>query len=62
MLFFKNYSISFSDTSMQQPGYPQTDPTLLYPPPVSPEPVSSLTHLGKLLVGHDVPRTGGWDR
>ncbi|XP_042260834.1 recombining binding protein suppressor of hairless-like protein [Thunnus albacares] len=50
------------DTSMHQPGYPQADPALLYPPPLSPEPVSPLTHLGKLLVGHDVPRTGGWDR
>lgn len=47
---------------MTQPGFPQADPSLLYPPPVSPGPLSPLTHLGTLLAGHDAPRSGGWDR
>lgn len=48
---------------MHQPGYSQADTALLYPPSLSPDPVSPLTHLGTLLAGHDAPRTGnGWDR
>ncbi|XP_029358217.1 recombining binding protein suppressor of hairless-like protein [Echeneis naucrates] len=40
---------------------PQADPAPLYPPGLSPDPVSPLTHLGTLLAGHDAPRTGdGW--
>ncbi|GAA6230618.1 recombining binding protein suppressor of hairless-like protein isoform X3 [Lates japonicus] len=51
------------DTPMHQPGYSQADTALLYPPSLSPDPVSPLTHLGTLLAGHDAPRTGnGWDR
>ncbi|XP_059185442.1 recombining binding protein suppressor of hairless-like protein isoform X2 [Centropristis striata] len=50
------------ETSCTQPGFSQADPALLYPPPLSPDPVSPLTHLGTLLAGHDAPRTGGWDR
>ncbi|CAJ1051174.1 recombining binding protein suppressor of hairless-like protein [Xyrichtys novacula] len=50
------------ETSTTQPGYPQADPALLYPPPISPDPVSPLTHLGTLLSGHDAPMSGGWDR
>ncbi|KAM7421856.1 hypothetical protein PAMA_010083 [Pampus argenteus] len=50
------------DSSVHQQGYTQADPALLFPPPLSPEPGSPLTHLETLLVGHDAPRTGGWDR
>ncbi|XP_078027744.1 recombining binding protein suppressor of hairless-like protein isoform X2 [Epinephelus lanceolatus] len=50
------------DTSAAQPGFPQADSALFYPPPRSPDPVSPLTHLGSLLAGHDAPRTAGWDR
>ncbi|XP_030275697.1 recombining binding protein suppressor of hairless-like protein [Sparus aurata] len=50
------------ETSSSQSGFLPTDPVLLYPPPLSPDPVSPLTHLGTLLAGHDAPRTGGWDR
>ncbi|XP_049445911.1 recombining binding protein suppressor of hairless-like protein isoform X2 [Epinephelus fuscoguttatus] len=50
------------DTSAAQPGFPQADSALFYPPPRSPDPVSPLTHLGTLLAGHDAPRTAGWDR
>uniref|UniRef100_UPI0037E72712 recombining binding protein suppressor of hairless-like protein n=1 Tax=Semicossyphus pulcher TaxID=241346 RepID=UPI0037E72712 len=50
------------ETSSTLPGYPQTDPALLYTSPLSPDPVSPLTHLGTLLSGHDAPRSGGWDR
>ncbi|XP_023254701.1 recombining binding protein suppressor of hairless-like protein [Seriola lalandi dorsalis] len=51
---------------MHQPGLSQAEPALLYPPALSPDPVSPLTHLGTLLAGHDAPRTGtgtgnGWD-
>ncbi|KAL7407030.1 hypothetical protein ABVT39_001843 [Epinephelus coioides] len=49
------------DTSAAQPGFPQADSALFYPPPRSPDPVSPLTHLGTLLAGHDAPRTAGWD-
>ncbi|XP_033482135.1 recombining binding protein suppressor of hairless-like protein isoform X1 [Epinephelus lanceolatus] len=49
------------DTSAAQPGFPQADSALFYPPPRSPDPVSPLTHLGSLLAGHDAPRTAGWD-
>ncbi|XP_036957645.1 recombining binding protein suppressor of hairless-like protein [Acanthopagrus latus] len=49
------------ETSTSQSGFLPTDPVLLYPPPLSPDPVSPLTHLGTLLAGHDAPRTGGWD-
>lgn len=50
------------DTSMYQPGLSQADPALLHPPPLCPDPVSSLTHLGTPLSGHDAPGAGGWDR
>ncbi|XP_069025689.1 recombining binding protein suppressor of hairless-like protein [Embiotoca jacksoni] len=51
------------ETPMHQPGFSQADPALLYPPPLSPDPLSPLTHLGTLLTGHDAPRTaGGWER
>ncbi|XP_056258645.1 recombining binding protein suppressor of hairless-like protein isoform X2 [Seriola aureovittata] len=54
------------EASMHQPGLSQAEPALLYPPALSPDPVSPLTHLGTLLAGHDAPRTGtgtgnGWD-
>ncbi|XP_078105566.1 recombining binding protein suppressor of hairless-like protein [Sander vitreus] len=50
------------ETSTTQPGFSQADPALFYPPPLSPDPGSTLTHLGTLLAGHDAPRTGGWGR
>ncbi|KAM6947122.1 recombining binding protein suppressor of hairless-like protein [Lycodopsis pacificus] len=50
------------ETSRTQPGSSRPDPALFYPPPVSPDPVSPLTHLGTLLAGHDAPRSGGWNR
>ncbi|XP_067361235.1 recombining binding protein suppressor of hairless-like protein isoform X2 [Channa argus] len=48
--------------TMHQPGLSQADAALVYPPPVSPDPVSPLTHLGTLLSGHDAASTGGWNR
>lgn len=51
-----------TETSMHQLGLNQADTPFLYPPALSPNPVSPLTHLGTLLSGHDTPRTGGWDR
>ncbi|XP_042366559.1 recombining binding protein suppressor of hairless-like protein [Plectropomus leopardus] len=50
------------ETSATQPGFPPADSALFYPPAVSPDPVSPLTHLGTLLAGQDAPRSGGWDR
>ncbi|XP_029287434.1 recombining binding protein suppressor of hairless-like protein isoform X2 [Cottoperca gobio] len=54
--------VSFNPTETTQPGFSQADSAPLYPPPLSPDPGSPLTHLGTLLAGHDAPRSGGWDR
>lgn len=51
-----------SVTSRHQPGIIHADTSLLYPAAASPDPISSLTHLGTLLAGHDAPGTGRWDR
>ncbi|XP_035771019.1 recombining binding protein suppressor of hairless-like protein [Neolamprologus brichardi] len=50
------------ETLLHRPGFPEADTALLYPPPLSPDPISPLTHLGTLPSGHDAARTGGWDR
>ncbi|XP_072237653.1 recombining binding protein suppressor of hairless-like protein [Leuresthes tenuis] len=50
------------ETSVHQPGLSHADTDLLYSLTLSPNPISSLTHLGTLLAGHDAPRTGGWGR
>ncbi|XP_075939630.1 recombining binding protein suppressor of hairless-like protein [Anarhichas minor] len=50
------------ETSSTQPGSSRPDPALFYPPPLSPDPVCPLTHLGTLLAGHDAPRSSGWNR
>lgn len=54
--------LSLPEPSMHPPGFSQADAALFYPAPVSPDPVSPLTHLGTLLNGHDAQGTGGWDR
>ncbi|KAG7236877.1 hypothetical protein INR49_000181 [Caranx melampygus] len=54
--------VGTGEAPMHQPGLPQADPALLYPPALSPDPGSPLTHLGTLLAGHDAPMTGNeWD-
>lgn len=58
-----NLTLRFlSETLLHRPGFPEADTALLYPPPLSPDPISPLTHLGTLPFGHDAARTGGWDR
>ncbi|KAF0034731.1 hypothetical protein F2P81_012489 [Scophthalmus maximus] len=51
------------EAPMHRPGCSPADAALLFPPPLPPDPLRPLTHLGTLLAGHDAPRTGGgWDR